>query len=555
MTSINRRKLFEVGAIGVSASFIDDEPLFKGNASAAQVSFLHGVASGDPGSDSIVLWTRVTTEEIGLISVQWFVYDDFDAQAIVQKGVFWTGAARDHTVKIVSHGLSPSREYYYNFKVNDENSPTGRFKTLPEGSTEKFRIIVASCANFQNGFFNAYREISRQQDVDLLVHLGDYFYEYGPDGYGGAVGRRLGRVHEPPHELVTLSDYRTRHSQYKSEVELQEAHAAFAWICSWDDHEISNNAFQNGAQNHQPETEGRWIDRKAAAIQAYLEWMPVRDPELGRPREALYRRFDIGDLATLFMLETRLTGRSESLDYSAVAQALTEDQPAALASVMEKILDPERTMLGAIQEQWLWDGLKNSVESGAKWQIVGTQVLLADVRTPNVTNVLTQSELDALPNYLSGIKMASRGLSVPMNLDAWNGYPVARERLYQTAQSLGARIVSIAGDSHSAWANELRDSDGQGIGLEFACTTLSALTLGAAIGIAEIDDLITDDNDNVKWNNSFRNGFSLLEFGKDRIIANYLSVSNVSSINYKVELDASFQSYLVDGKIGPIFKL
>src|SRR5262245_61219369 len=348
MTKLTRRGALGFGAAGLAAACATTEgPSYTGKA-----AFNHGVASGDPTQGKVIIWTRVTPETAGPVPVRWIVARDPAFKTIVRRGTFTTGPERDYTVKVDVDGLSAGATYHYYFIAGRTASQGGVTKTLPGGGTADYHLAVVSCSNWPFGYFNAYREIAKRKDVDAVIHLGDYIYEYGQTGYGGNVGKELGRNHEPASECVKLADYRTRYAQYRSDPDLQAAHAAAPWFCTWDDHETANNSYATGAENHQPETEGTWSERKAAAVQCYLEWMPVRDPVPGRPREAIFRKFDIGDLATLFLLESRLIARGPDLSIDEVGLAPDNQKQAVANAIMAKVNDPNRTLLGPEQEAW-----------------------------------------------------------------------------------------------------------------------------------------------------------------------------------------------------------
>jgi len=320
MSKISRRNFlgFSAGAAGLAACatqttgntpLVDDRAAFAG-----EVSFDHGVASGDPLSDSVIVWSRVTptdenTESSIPVTVR--LFRDETMSLLAAETQLNTSAARDFTLKADIQGLQADTEYFYQFTARtssgDVVSPVGRTKTTPDSGKPPVTLAVVSCSNFPFGYFNVYHAISKRTDLDAVIHLGDYLYEYGVDGYGGQAGQEIDRNHEPPMEIVSLGDYRMRHAQYKRDPMLQAAHAAAPWICTWDDHESTNNSYRTGAENHQPETEGNWTDRKQVAVQAYLEWMPVRDPEAGRATGGIYRSFNFGDTASVFCLESRLS--------------------------------------------------------------------------------------------------------------------------------------------------------------------------------------------------------------------------------------------------------
>ncbi|MEC8429417.1 MAG: alkaline phosphatase D family protein, partial [Pseudomonadota bacterium] len=250
--------------------------------------FRHGVASGDPDNNSLIIWTRVTSDK-PFENVTWEVATDAQFNGAVASGVQTTSRERDFTVKVLVQKLQPGKIYYYRFKVSEEVSDIGRTKTLPEGHVSRLGLAVASCSNFPFGYFNAYETIAKDEQVDLVLHLGDYIYEYADNGWGSDVGKTIGRIHQPANEIVSLDDYRQRHAQYKTDRGSQMMHSAHPLIPIWDDHESTNNPWMEGAQNHQPETEGEWGPRRDASVQAYYEWMPIREPQLGMSRAQYWR--------------------------------------------------------------------------------------------------------------------------------------------------------------------------------------------------------------------------------------------------------------------------
>lgn len=379
---------------------------------AADGAFRHGVASGDPLSDRVILWTRVSPRRNGPVAVRWEIAADPDFRRVVNQGLVTALPDRDHTVKVDALGLEPGRTYYYRFDADGEASPTGRTRTLPERTVGRMRLAVASCSNLPFGYFNAYARIAARGDLDLVLHLGDYLYEYAPSTYGD--GREFGRAHEPAREIVTLADYRQRHAQYKSDPDLQEAHRQHPWICVWDDHESANDAWRDGAQNHNPELgEGDWATRKAAAMRAYHEWMPIREqPAADGP--FIYRSFRLGDLADLIMLDTRLHGRSR--------QIADRTDAAAMA-------DPTRTLLGEDQHAWLAERLRGSLRHGSAWRVIGQQLMFAQLIGED---------------------------GILLNTDQWDGYPASRRRvLDQLAAERIDDTVILTGDIHTAWAMDV----------------------------------------------------------------------------------------------------
>ncbi|MEP1144666.1 MAG: alkaline phosphatase D family protein [Henriciella sp.] len=515
----------------------DDRAAYPGT-----VNFIHGVASGDPLPDSVILWTRVTPDAAypGIaVPVSFAVFKDEAMEQPVKYGQGYALPDRDYTVKVNVTDLEPDTVYYYRFVARvtsgDVPSPMGRTKTTASGGEAPVKFAVISCSNFPFGHFHVYSEIGNTPDLDAVIHLGDYLYEYGIDGYGGSIGQSIDRNHEPPLEIVTLDDYRTRHAQYKTDPNLQAAHATAPWLCTWDDHESTNNSYRSGAENHNPEAgEGNWTDRKQAAVQAYLEWMPVRDPEVGKAREALYRRFDFGDVASVICLETRLTGRSDEISWFTEIGGLDPAAvPLAAASTMLKVQDEERTMLGAAQETWLDEQLKDSTAKNKSWQVLANQIVMARVRPPNFAQTMSDTQKAAQDvGYIQQLIPFSQ-LGLPFNLDAWDGFPAARDRLYASAKAANARLVTLTGDTHTAWANTLMDADGEQRGVEFGCTSVTSPGLGTYI--KEVRDLgaqFEAANPEVDYHDPFDSGWTLVTLTKDDVRADFKKVTDVTAPEY-----------------------
>ena len=443
-----------------------------GGGDGAAVSFAHGVASGDPLSDRVILWTRLSTEAIGEVQVVWEVSSRPDFTNIVRSGSTGTSAAQDLTVKVDVGGLLPGTSYWYRFQANGNVSPVGRTRTLPTGSVAQVRLAVFSCANHPAGYFNAYADAAARTDLDATVHLGDYIYEYGAGGYATQSAASLGRAPRPATEILTLADYRTRHAQYKTDPDLQALHAAAPMIAVWDDHELTNDAYADGAENHQA-SEGSFAARKAAALQAYHEWMPTR---VGTSPDVIYRSFDFGSLMSLHMLDTRIVGRALQLDYANYLKPNGLDAAAFAADITKP-----RELLGSAQTTWLQQRL---AASQATWQVLGQQVLMGRMNIPapilleglNPGTGVSVSAYAAMvakaqtaPATLTPLEQAVLAQpAIPYNLDAWDGYAVARETVLGTARSLDKNLVVLSGDTHNAWANDLQDLTGRQVGVEFA---------------------------------------------------------------------------------------
>jgi len=505
--------------------------------SAVVAYFTHGVASGDPLSDRVILWTRVLPGDgqHRVITVRWQVAEDTEFRSVVSEGQSETSQLQDYTVKVDAAGLKPKRNYYYRFLVEGLSSPVGRTLTLPLGGVDRYKMAVVSCSNYPQGYFNVYNHIA-QTDVDVVLHLGDYIYEYKDGGYDNEYAREtLGRRVQPAHEIVALEDYRMRYGLYRSDADLQAVHARHPFICIWDDHELSNDTWKDGAENHS-EAEGDFHQRMHHARQAYHEWLPIRT-NLDGPQSSIYRRFKIGGLADLIMLDTRLHGRDRGFDYRSdlsnktgafnigdadgpvylglssevkdsgagiVHVALPYDfssgRPVAVTDYQKieslnqqvlpdhwrylpdiegfrdnKLNDKHRNLLGVDQEKWLDVQLKDSKQRGAVWQVLGQQVLIGKVGIPSLRDEqlnlgLTKGKVPDYIRFMQG--MAGQGL--PLNLDAWDGYPNCRDRMFDSLLAHAHNPLVLAGDTHNAWAFNLNNNKGQAVGVEIATPSVSS---------------------------------------------------------------------------------
>ncbi|MGH8188721.1 MAG: alkaline phosphatase D family protein, partial [Steroidobacteraceae bacterium] len=442
MARFNRRELIAtLGALGFAPS------AFALDARSA-VAFGHGVASGDPLHDRVILWTRVMpADPRDTIRVNWIVASDPAMTKHRRSGRVVTDLRRDFTVKVDAAGLDPGSTYYYQFEAQGVKSPIGRTRTLPVGRIDRVRLAFASCANYPHGYFNAYARIAERNDLDVVLHLGDYLYEYQVGTYADPqlAGRR---DVVPTHEIVTLADYRLRHALYKSDPDLQEAHRQHPFISIWDDHETTNNSYRDGAENHNPDKgEGEWRTRRRAAVQAYNEYMPIRSRATSDDK--IYQRFAIGDLADVLMLDTRLHGRDKQGE-------LRAGEP-EFAATDARIADPRRTLLGRDQEAWLARELARSKERGQPWRILGQQVMMAPLSR-------------------------TQGRTI-RNPDQWDGYAPSRERLFKVLRERDIRNnVVLTGDIHSSWCNELSSNpwadasaaEARAVGVEFVGPAVSS---------------------------------------------------------------------------------
>ena len=535
--TITRRKTLTLFGSGAAMAV---PTLASGAEVPATVTFEHGVASGDPSADGAILWTRATSADASDIPLVWHVAETADG-APVRSGRVVARAARDHTAKVEATGLKPGRDYHYWFATTGgARSPAGRFRTLPVGATADVVMAVVSCQVFA-GYFNAYEAIARLGRLDAVLHLGDYIYEYGVDGYGSDIARRTGRVVEPAHEILTLADYRMRHAQVKRDADMQAAHARAAFICVWDDHEVANDSWMHGAENHTPATEGDWDKRKAAAMQAYFEWMPIRDPKPGAPWEAINRSFEFGDLATLAMVETRLLKRSRQV--AAKGEAI---MPADYAPMMTERAQPERELLGAAQQAWVERTLARSVAAGKPWQVLGNQVVMAKVAGPDIERQVGPARYAELMAKLPApwrdrltASIASYRAGLPFNFDSWDGYPAARKRLYAAFRRAKSRPIVLSGDSHAAWANDLHDGEGRLVAAELGCTAITSSSYGSLI--PGIGDLIEAANKEVRFCDQDRKGYLLLTLTRREATAEFRTVSSVYAKPFTEGMAARFR--------------
>lgn len=500
---IDRRLLMTAGAFGLAA---------LATPGVAQLltarGFTHGVASGEPSAKSVLLWTRFVGNGDSRLRCE--VATDAAFTKVVAGGDLIVSAQNDHCAKLVVDGLTPDRWYHYRFIAPDgAMSDIGRTRTLPDGDTARFGIGLFSCSNMPFGWFNAYGHAAARDDLDLMVHVGDYLYEYGPGKY--PKNDMPGRSVMPANEMVTLADYRLRYASYRADPDLRRLHQRFPMVAQWDDHEITNDAWEGGAQNHQPETEGDWALRKAVAERVYREWMPVS--------EKRYDSYQIGSLATLFRPETRITARSKQLEFSDVLAA-QGDLGKAFAEFRDGPWSArDRTLMGAEQETWLHEGLARSVKAGTRWQILAQQVVMGTVRAPEA--IADWTSADASPEarkVLTGIAAASKA-GLPLNLDAWDGYPAARDRLLHAALESGSNLVVLSGDSHNAWGNNLT-VDGRAVGVEYAGHAVTSPGFEAyfpGVAPANVAGSLRETNPGLVYSDTSRRGYVSLQVFADRV--------------------------------------
>ena len=451
MIRIDRRQLFTTAGFGIAGLIL------PGGTAMAQAllgltGFTHNVASGEPGPDSVLLWTRYVPATGGPVKVRVEISESSDFAKVVGGGQMVTGPWRDHTVKITVDGLAPGKWHWFRFIAPDGSmSPVGRTKTLPVGKAARFNIAIFSCSNLGFGEFNAYGHAAMRDDVDLVLHMGDYIYEYARGGYDG--GAKFAQRLFPAGEILTLADYRLRYQSYRSDRQLQALHAAFPMIVNTDDHEGANDSWEGGAQNHQPD-EGDWSNRRNAAMQVWREWLPVG--------EQPWKSYEIGDLATYYRTDTRMVARSRMLEPASFMRSA--DPAKALAEFRDgPWRDSSMTMMGTEQESWLYHGF---AREKATWSVlgVGTNMGYNYVPETAMATISPDSPKRNRDYVAAGVALGKAGL--PYNFDNWGGYPAARSRLLSAAQSHGRDLVVVTGDSHNGWAFDLPEG-GKPAGVEF----------------------------------------------------------------------------------------
>ena len=467
--------------------------------------FRHGVASGDPLTDRVMLWTRVTPpatrSATGPIDVQWVIASDEGLQQVVARGTAQAAMERDFTVKIDAGGLGPGRTYHYGFVAGGERSPIGRTKTLPERA-DRLRVASVCCSNYPAGYFNVYRCIANRPDLDAVVHLGDYIYEFANGRYGD--GTASGRVPLRAGEASTLEDYRDRYATYRSDIDLQEAHRRHPFIAVWDDHESANDAWSGGASNHNPSTQGSWMTRLAGAYRAYLEWMPIR--ESSDPKIHLYRSFRFGDLADLVMLDTR---------------GLRDQQ--ATGTDAKMLLDPSRSLLGATQEAWFFDQLRASQRASSRWRVIGQQILFTPLSPP-------------------GFPVA--------NTDVWDGYAPARNRIFDMlAAEKITNVAVLTGDIHSSWAMDVPRNPWTGydsttgagsIAVELVTPAISSPPFFSSPELRQRAATLRPLARHLKFLEGEHNGYTLLDITRERIQADWYHMDSVAQRSETENKVASF---------------
>lgn len=530
---MDRRLLIKLGTAGLAAMALPGAAL----AMAAQ-GFTHGVASGEPGANSVLLWTRYAAPSDTSLTVE--LSESVDFARVAGGGTVVAAGDRDHTAKIAIDGLQPGRWYYYRFVAPDGTpSPIGRTRTLPQGPTGAFTLALFSCANMPFGWFNAYGHAAARGGIDLVAHVGDYFYEYAVGEYPSAKEAVPGRLVQPTHEAIALADYRLRYAAYRADPDLQRLHQMVPMIAQWDDHEFANDSWKGGAENHN-EGEGNWTDRMAAAERAHSEWMPVA--------ETRWRDYQVGDLATIFLPETRVTARDKPFDLGAIMNG-RGDIAAALKQFGETAYrDPARQLMGAEQEKWLFGGFASSVKAGTRWQLLAQQIVMGSIFTPPESRSwFGANQPDNVKRRIEVAQIAAKA-GLPLNMDSWDGYPAARDRLLAAAQRADADLVTLSGDSHNAWAFDLTH-DGRPAGVEVGGHSVTSPGFEAYTpGIS--DDVrvsaLRGSSPQLQWANTRDRGYCTVALTPDRVTADWHNVASIRA--HDLELGSSHRMTATRGR-------
>jgi len=520
---IDRRALIATAGFGLGGLMLPGGRL-AAQALLGLTGFTHNVASGEPGSDSMLLWTRYVSATGSPSKVRAEVSDSRDFAKIVTGGQMVTGPWRDHTVKVTVDGLQPGRTYFYRFIAPDGTiSPIGRTKTLPVGKASKFNIAIFSCSNLGFGEFNAYGHAAARDDIDLVLHMGDYIYEYGRGGYDG--GAKFAARIFPAGEIMTLADYRLRYASYRSDPQLQALHANFPMIPNTDDHEGANDSWEGGAQNHTPD-EGDWSVRRNAAMQVWREWLPVG--------EQPWKSYEIGDLATYFRTDTRMIARTKP--YGAGEMMRAPDPAKAFAEFRDGAWrDPSSTMFGTEQESWL---SHQFARHQATWAVLGSGTNMGYNYTPEeAMNWFGNDVPDFRKSYVrQGIAAAKAGL--PYNLDNWGGYPQARSRILGAAQKSDLDLVVVTGDSHNAWAFDLPEG-GRPAGVEFGGHSVSSPGLeSATMGVDPkkiASDILAGNKQELRYVDTSNRGYMHLSLTPKAATNEWVFMDTVKDLSLKTK--------------------
>ena len=511
---IDRRLLLKTATLGLGALALPGGAMAAMQAALAK-GFSHNVASGEPSQRSVLLWTRfVSNARESKLRVE--IWAEGTPNKIISGGEVTASPIRDHIAKITVKDLKPNKRYNYQFIAPDgTKSPIGRTKTLPEGDVAKYRMAVFSCSNMPFGYFNAYAHANAVDDFDLVLHLGDYLYEYPRGYYPLAKDAVAERLIEPAGEMIALADYRLRYASYRADPDLQKLHAMHPMIAMWDDHEFTNDAYATGAQNHQA-NEGDWGERKIAAERAYREWMPVSD----RAGDVYWSKYAIGNLAEIQLTESRVSARSKQLtigDPKGDADEILRQLKAFHDGALQ---DADRTMLGTVQEHWL---AKRFAAPDKRWNIWAQQTIVgALVQPQGLENWLAPDAPSFVKERVMRGALAAKA-GIPSNMDAWDGYPIARAKALSAAQAGNADLIVLTGDTHNAWAFDLAH-DGKAAGVEFAGHSVTSPGLESSFtgtDNATLSKALATANPGLAWADAGRRGYMAVELTPDTAVSEW----------------------------------
>ena len=468
--------------------------------------FVHGVASGDPLEDRVVIWTRVTTPTPEPVEVNWKIASDSDLNKIIASGTALAQADADYTVNVDVTGLEPASRYFYQFEALGQTSPIGRTKTLPTNGVQHLRFAQVSCAKFNAGFFNAYSRIAARDDLDFLLHLGDYIYEASNKPPASQTpGADIGRPFDPLHECKTLEDYRRRYAQYHRDPDVQRLHAALPLIATLDDHEFADGAWRDGASEHKVERDGDWASRRAIAFQVRWEWLPARKPD-PLDSQRVFRKVSLGGLADLILIDTR-TRRDEPVP------------PPAM-------FDPGRSALGVEQRTWL---LEQFDTSNAQWKLLANPSVMATTWSKDFPPTIKQALLKLKLIDVDGIGP---------DYDQWDGYPVERDLLLNHLRDNEIKnVVVLSGDVHVGLAIELKrdafDQKEEPIAVEFVTGSLTSQNLDDKMGWVARTESIPIEQEvmkafpHIRWCDFDSHGYNIIDVTPEQVTAQWWAVDTV----------------------------
>tara|TARA_Y100000992_G_scaffold184235_2_gene124480 strand:+ start:600 stop:2216 length:1617 start_codon:yes stop_codon:yes gene_type:complete len=517
-------KISSIGAIGLSTSI-------SSSCSQNTYFFHHGVASGDPLEDRVILWTRVTPQKPGPVETILEISESENFNKVVFSKKLQTSSLSDYTIKydfVAKRYCNSDKWFFYRFRIGNTISDIGKSKTFST-NTSVVKIGIFSCSNYPAGYFNAYEAAAKKNDLDLWLHLGDYLYEYPMGGYATDDAEKLGRVPKPLHEMISLSDYRQRHAQYKLDQSSKALHKNAPLIAVWDDHEFSNDAWKRGAENHSGDgSEGDFYARRSAAIKAYYEWMPIREQQNKR---RIFREFKIGKLIHLLMLDTRQYARDKQIQPK---EYLTESG-FNQAKFYDELNSKNRELIGSEQLAWIEDSV---FKTDAVWTIFGQQVLMAKLKFPDLSKMIASEEIPSfLKPYLKFL-----GLGIPSNLDAWDGYPAERNKLYKLMNNANKKFISLAGDTHNSWVSELEDLSGKKVGVELGAPSVTSPGITDILNLdrRKFINSIVKINKELKWMDPSNRGYLSLDCRKNKIIASFNFIKELERINPEIISTQSF---------------